>query len=226
MPPAAVDPRAEYERRIAHWEAAIASGARRHLLISNLRLATAGVGAVLAWTAFVRAAISPIWAVAAARGFFALVVVHIFVLNRNERSERARQLYRRGLDRMNARWVGTGADGAAYLEGHAYARDLDLFGRGSLFQLLNTARTEIGERTLAAWLSAPAAPEEVCARQAAVAELRPRVDFREDLAVLAAEAHVGRTSDLSDWAVSPAAGLSRQAAILLAISSLISMVLV
>src|SRR5262245_12179636 len=102
MPPAAADPRAEYERRIAHWDAAIASGARRHLLVSNFRLATAGVGAVLAWLAFVRAAISPVWALAAAFVFLGLVVVHIFVLNRNDRSERARQLYRRGLDRMNA----------------------------------------------------------------------------------------------------------------------------
>ena len=49
---------------------------------------------------------------------------------------------------------------------------LDLFGRGSLFELLSRAQTQRGEERLAAWLLAPAAADEVRARQAAVAELR------------------------------------------------------
>ena len=40
-------------------------------------------------------------------------------------------------------------------------------------------------------------------------ELRPKLDFREDLAVLAAETHVGRTSALAIWADTPALGLTR-----------------
>ncbi|MDX1648311.1 MAG: DNA mismatch repair protein MutS, partial [Myxococcota bacterium] len=44
-----------------------------------------------------------------------------------------------------------------------------------------------GQATLAGWLLAPAEPETVRARQAAVAELRERVDLREDLALLGAE---------------------------------------
>ena len=65
-------------------------------------------------------------------------------------------------------WAGGGRDGASFLEGHAYARDLDLFGPASLFELLNTTRTEIGEVTLADWLRAPAPLGEVRARQTAV----------------------------------------------------------
>ena len=56
-------------------------------------------------------------------------------------------------------WAGAGPDGARFLEGHRFARDLDLFGPASLFQLLDTARTEIGEETLAAWLGSGAAIE-------------------------------------------------------------------
>ncbi len=37
-------------------------------------------------------------------------------------------------------------------DSHLYAADLDLFGRGSLFELLSLARTQPGEETLAAWL--------------------------------------------------------------------------
>jgi MutS domain V len=65
---------------------------------------------------------------------------------------------------------------------HMYATDLDLFGRGSLFQLLCSARTHAGRETLASWLKNGAAHDEVLARQAAVAELRERNDVREALA--------------------------------------------
>jgi len=53
---------------------------------------------------------------------------------------------------------------------HPYAEDLDLFGKGGLFELLSTARTRGGEDTLARWMLESAAPEIVIERQAAVAE--------------------------------------------------------
>jgi len=210
-------PRAEYARRIVWWDAAIAAGERRHALISNLRLATAGVMAVAAWLVFFRAAAPIAVFLVPALGFLALMIVHALLLQRNERAARARRLYIRGLERMDGKWPGTGSDGGRFAVNHAYARDLDLFGPGSLFQLLSVARTEAGEETLAEWLSGPAGTAEVRARQQAVAELRPRLDFREDLAVLAAEAHVGRTSGLASWARQPSQGLAAAAGILCAI---------
>ena len=113
------------------------------------------------------------------------------------------------MTRLDATWAGSGPDGARFLDDHPFARDLDLFGPASLFQLLDTARTQVGEATLASWLRAGAEIEEVRARQAAVAELALKIDFREDLNVLAAESYVGRTNALMEWAASPAAGLSR-----------------
>ena len=70
----------------------------------------------------------------------------------------------------------------------SYSRDLDLFGVGSLFELLCTARTRAGQETLAYWLLAPASPEVIRGRHAAVAELQHRLGLREDLAVVAEEA--------------------------------------
>src|SRR5579864_7815046 len=166
--PSGTDARSEYPRRIASWSAVIARGERIHNLVSNLRLAATGTGAVVAWLAFVRDAISPAWTLGPLAGFIALVAVHARVLQRNERAARARRLYERGLDRLEGRWAGSGPDGARFLADHAYARDLDLFGHGSLFQLLDTARTEAGQDTLADWLRRPAAIEEILARQAAV----------------------------------------------------------
>ncbi len=49
------------------------------------------------------------------------------------------------------------------------------------------------------------------ARQAAAAELRENIDFREDLAVLAAESEVSRTGTLASWATAAPAGLTRAA---------------
>jgi hypothetical protein len=83
---------------------------------------------------------------------------------------------------------------------HLFAADLDLFGRASLFELLNTAVTEAGESALASWIGAPAAREQVVERQAAVGELRAKLDLREEVSVLAAEGEVSRTSALTAWA--------------------------
>ena len=110
-----------------------------------------------------------VWCGAIALAFLALLVAHARLLNSNERLRRARRYYERGLSRLDGTWPGTGPDGARFLGEHLYTRDLDLFGRGSLFQLIDTARTEAGEETLADWLRVPAGAEEVLARQAAVA---------------------------------------------------------
>ena len=48
---------------------------------------------------------------------------------------------------------------------HFYAADLDLFGHGSLFQLICSARTQAGRETLANWMKAPCSWEEALARQ-------------------------------------------------------------
>jgi hypothetical protein len=218
-------PRAEYERRLSDWRARIAVLDRRHHLYSNARLILAVAGAVLLWQAFVRARISPWWPIADLLLFAVLAVAHAFLLQRAERSRRAEAVYLRGLDRLADRWAGTGRDGVRFLEGHSYARDLDLFGRGSLFERLNTSRTEAGEVTLAEWIRAGAPADEVRARQASVDELRSRLDFREDVAVLASESPVGRTGALATWAASPPANFPDALRIGLAAGAAVTVVL-
>ena len=114
--------------------------------------------------------------------FIVLIVVHDRVLRRLGRFERVTEFYARGLARIESQWAGTGETGDRFFDAaHPYARDLDLFGKGSLFELLCTARTRAGEETLARWLLAAAGPEEVRARQAAVVEMQDRVKLRERL---------------------------------------------
>ena len=66
---------------------------------------------------------------------------------------------------------------------HIYCSDLDLFGPGSLYPLLSAARTPLGEDTLAQWLLSPASLASIIDRRAAVADLRERLDLREELAI-------------------------------------------
>jgi hypothetical protein len=216
------DPRTEYEDRLRRWRNRIAALDRRHLLMSNTRLAVAAAIAILCWLAFISDTISPWWVVIGGLGFGTLAVAHARLLQRADRARRAARMYERGLDRLHSRWAGTGRGGDAFLEQHPYARDLDLFGRASLFELLNTAQTEIGESTLADWLRAGADVEEVTARQAAVDELRPMLEFREEIAVLAAESHVGRTGPLAAWALAAPAWFPRGLRASLLVCSLVT----
>jgi hypothetical protein len=113
--------------------------------------------------------------------------------------------YERSLQRLDGLWVGKGESGSGFIdEEHLYAQDLDLFGPGSVYELICAARTRIGQETLAEWLRAPAPSAIVRPRQEAVAELTPRLDLREDLAVLAEEARTGVHAEaLAAWGERP-----------------------
>jgi hypothetical protein len=219
------DPRGEYRRRIERWSGEIDRGERAFLRLSNARLVVGPAALVLAWQALVSQRISLAWPALAGLAFAVLLVVHEKVFTRTERARRARGLYERGLSRMDSTWAGTGPDGARFLDGHPFAHDIDLYGPASLFQLLDTARTEIGEETLATWIGEGAVLNEVRSRQQAVIELTPALDFREELAVLAAEAHVARTGPLSAWAAAQPAGFSIAHSLAFGASALISVAL-
>jgi len=67
---------------------------------------------------------------------------------------------------------------------HLYAKDLDLVGPHSLFQLLDTTVSSHGRERLAAWLlTQPPAPDAWAERQALVRELTARSLFRDRLAL-------------------------------------------
>ncbi|MBC3541985.1 DNA mismatch repair protein MutS [Rufibacter sediminis] len=72
---------------------------------------------------------------------------------------------------------------------HSYTADLDVFGENSLFQLLNRAVTRLGQQRLAEWLKAPAPAAEIIARQEAVAELVPDLEWRQNLEARAMHHH-------------------------------------
>ncbi len=90
--------------------------------------------------------------------------------------------YDRGAARLAQKWDLLDGGDRFIDEDHFYSKDLDLFGRGSLYQLICSARTHIARETLAHWLKAPAKLEEIHARHEAISELRPRRELPELLA--------------------------------------------
>jgi hypothetical protein len=200
-----VDARAEYQQRFAARQQRAAELARAERRIGTWRLVLFVLAGVAGWLAFGAAVLDPLWIALPVAGFVVLVVYHGGVIAARQRADRAVCHYARGLARVEDRWAGSGEPGTRFADpGHPYSSDLDVFGRGSLFELLCTARTRAGEDTLASWLLAPAPAAEVGARQAALDELRSCFDLREHLAVLADE--VGATLHaelLAAWAAAP-----------------------
>ena len=143
--------------------------------------------------------------------FLVLVVAHDRVLRRLAKFVRVTEFYSRGLARIEDRWAGTGESGERFFDAaHPYARDLDLFGKGSLFELLCTARTRSGEETLARWLLSAADPDEVRARQAASVEMRERLALRERLFAAGEDVRAGvHPEALATWGEGRAALQSR-----------------
>jgi hypothetical protein len=199
------EPRHAYEQLVAQRRAEVAGLERRHRALGYWRLAVAAAALALVAAALVSGRFSIAWVMLPVAAFAFLMVLHDRLLRALELRRRAVGWLERALARLDGSWAGSGDTGERYLDpAHPYALDLDLFGKGSLFELLSTARTRTGEDTLARWLLAPAPPETVRARQQAVEELRTRLDLREDLAVLAESARSGIDPDfLATWGEAP-----------------------
>jgi hypothetical protein len=194
-----------YRIRRAERQASFDALTRRHTELANLRLTIALAFAVMAWLSLSQHLFAARWLALPVIAFGIVAVVHDLFLTKRERARRAIRFYDRGLARIEDRWTGTGSDGLTYLPpNHVYAADLDLFGPGSLFQLLSQARLAAGERTIADWLLDRAGPDEIRARQHAVTELRPQIDLRERLALVGEEvAGWLDTSHLAEWGQAP-----------------------
>jgi hypothetical protein len=196
-----------------------------HLRLGNTKLAALVLGLVLAWLALKDRLFSPIWLLVPIVSFSVLSVLHEKILRSRSQAERAAAFYRRGLARLEDRWAGSGKGGERFRNAtHVYAEDLDLFGQGSLFELLSAARTPMGEARLAQWLTTPSSSESIAERQRIVAELRERLDLRQRLALAGEELNAQwNPEDLIAWAeAAPALPLPalRGAAATLALAAL------
>jgi hypothetical protein len=179
-----------YAGRAARADAEAAALGARSRRISYLRL----LAAALAVTGFVLLATGRGGLPATLSGcvglglFVALAIGHAGVERRRESAAGHAVLNREALARLERRWDALPAPWQpGPLDDHAYAGDLDVFGHASIAQLAGPVHTPTGRRALASWLLAidEATLAGIRDRQAAVAELAPALDFRQDLTLAA-----------------------------------------
>jgi hypothetical protein len=208
--PPALSPSEEYKKRQLAREMQVGHFEKAHRRFGNLRLLLVVATLIAAWFSFHRDLFSPWWLLLALVVFIAIAILHARVLRQRACAQRSVDFYRKGLARIEDRWAGTGQTGER-IEVHSndvqsslFATDLDLFGPGSLFELLSLARTRMGEDSLAAWLLSPSPVAQLTERQQAIAELRSRLDLREDIAILGEEMKTAiHPEALLEWAEAP-----------------------
>ncbi|MBL7763259.1 MAG: hypothetical protein JNL23_07505 [Chitinophagaceae bacterium] len=84
---------------------------------------------------------------------------------------------------------------------HAYASDLDIFGRASIYQYINRTNSEQGNKLLADWLLQPAGENEITARQEAVKELSAKTSWRQQLQAYGTKdkIKIATQQKINDW---------------------------
>ncbi|MEN9579924.1 MAG: hypothetical protein RJA70_2933 [Pseudomonadota bacterium] len=182
-------PRArEYAERVVRFSADAERHGARSRLVSNLRgvLFAALVGALLYWGFGGNRPLGLALSGLALVFFVVLVTWHSRVIREEDLSLRWVAVNKDAQRRVGSDFRQLSETGEDFKNPlHPYADDLDLFGRGSLFQRLNVAHTEFGQKRLASYLMNRASPDAVRARQAAVRELAPMLAFRQELEALA-----------------------------------------
>jgi hypothetical protein len=203
----------EYAARQHDREATSKARERTHIHLGNAKVAIF-IAAVIYTVYALRSDPSPTVFAGGAALFIALSIWHEAVIRALARAQAAVTYYADGIARIEDRWMRETPSGerfrdpASPLRGdvetgrnHPYADDLDVFGPASLFQLLSSCRTPMGEERLARWLLHPSAIPDIRERQSRVAALGGRIDLRERIAVVNAgrrqSIHAER---LIDWA--------------------------
>lgn len=143
--------------------------------------------------------------------FMAVITWHENVRDAMTSIRRRRALYRQLLARLDRRWselpVFELPEDVPWIDrnGRAVAKDLDLFGVGSLYQLVSLAGTQPGKLTLAQWLCGPAIPAQATARNQAVRQLASFHTQREEFYARARDV-AGQTAspeNFARWASDP-----------------------
>jgi len=183
----------EYTRRQRLREQQVERHESRHIALGYLKLLLIAATVAVAWLSRDHLSQSFWLPGIPVLLLIAVAVYHSRVLRLQADERRAVEFYSKGLARIEDRWPRTTERTFPedVIASSLYARDLDIVGKGSLFELLCVARTRMGEQCLLDWLLQVPSLETIYQRQNAVAELRGQLDFREQMAVTGEAISIG-----------------------------------
>lgn len=113
--------------------------------------------------------------------FIFLIAIHEKLKEQKKYTEILYEINDNSLKRLNGKWKDFKDSGEEFKnENHRYSEDLDIFGRGSLFQLVNTSNTFIGRRKLVELFTEPLKKAaEVYRNQNAIEVLSQKINWRQ-----------------------------------------------
>ena len=119
-------------------------------------------------------------------GIFIILIRRYNQLNEQKQYEQAKQIVlEENLKRLDKGWLDFEEDGSRYADDAIpRIKDLDLLGKGSVFQYLCVAHTPYGKKALAQALVQGVKQEEIKARQEAIKELAQNEEFALHLKTL------------------------------------------
>lgn len=169
-----------YQAEKKKHEEELAQLKKKQNLFGWLRLTIALVTLVSAFYLFNFNVLAGI--ITAVTGIALLLVVVSFDVSNNNKIDNLKLLVRineEELDSLNGVYAYK-YDGVEYLPVvHDYANDLDLFGKDSLYQLINRANTEQGRALMAKIFLNPLSVEEIKQRHEAIQDLAPLYQWRQ-----------------------------------------------
>ncbi|MCS4473979.1 hypothetical protein JQ031_14080 [Clostridium botulinum] len=115
--------------------------------------------------------------------FVVLLIKHSNIKDKLKFSKEMININKRYIDRINGQWTEFQDKGEEFIsEDHPYSGDLDIVGKESLFQLINTTNTKDGRDNLAKLLLEPNKEKDnIILNQKAIEELGERLDFCQNL---------------------------------------------
>lgn len=205
-PPAADSPREIYEQRLQRFSARAVALRRSERHFSRVRVFIFVVAVCLASICIGDSTVSWLWLLLPAGVFGALLPFHSRCIRRLRRCAAVQRFYEGCLDRVNDNWKSRSQNGARFSDAsHPWTLDLDIFGPGSLFQLVTECRTGPGHRRLADWMRQTPSVAEIHERQIRAQSLQAELDLREAMAIIPDDVNWLRAEQLlRDWVRAPA----------------------
>lgn len=115
-----------------------------------------------------------------------VVIYHNKIINNKIKIVRFLEINEKGVKRINGEFRTIEDDGSEYIDdSHPFSSDIDIFGKSSLFQLINDTLTKGGRERLVSYLSLRKLPtkESVEKKQEAIKELGEKISWRQELLV-------------------------------------------
>ena len=184
-----------YKAEKEKYEEDLAKLKKKQNLLGWLRLGVLVLAAVVAFYLFNYSLLFGWLAVVTGIAFF-LAVVSLDT-NNNKKISHLKLLIRinsEEIDSLNGNFIYK-YDGLELLPPvHDCAYDLDIFGKSSLYQLINRGNTEQGKQLLANNFLGPLLVEEILERHEAIKELTPQFQWRQQLQAFSLQSPVTKTT--------------------------------